>query len=126
MMRGFRACKHAGCPALIDRPGYCEEHAAQHIADRRESFKKLDERKTPEQKKFYSSAAWTAASRMHRTIEPICRRCKTGGKIEYRNLAVHHNPSYEFLVKNGLNPLSDEYLETICVKHHMEELRNKR
>ena len=126
MMRGYRPCKHPGCPALIEKSGYCEQHAAQHITDRRESFKKLDERKTPEQKKFYSSASWTAASLQHRRIEPLCRKCKAAGLVEYKKLAVHHNPSYDFLIAHGLNPLSDEYLETICVKHHMEELRKKR
>ncbi|MBN1604735.1 MAG: hypothetical protein JW915_24210 [Chitinispirillaceae bacterium] len=125
MQRGFRMCKHPGCPKLVENAGYCEKHMVQHKNDSRQNFKALDTKKTPEQKKFYSSAAWTAASLYHRQIEPLCRRCKAQGKIEFRNLAVHHNPSYDFLVSNGLNPLSDKYLETICVKHHMEELRKK-
>jgi len=82
-------------------------------------------RKTPEQRRFYSSAAWTEASRRHRRAEPLCRRCLAAGRVVAGEL-VHHNPPLDKLLLLGLNPLSDEYLETLCNRCHMGELRAKR
>lgn len=114
-------CRRHGCPNLVDQPGYCH----LHIFDAKAPLRRLDERKTDEQRKFYSSAAWTKASTHHREIEPLCRRCRAAGKVVAAEM-VHHNPPREELIARGLSPLDDEYLESLCNWHHLEELRAKR
>lgn len=121
--RPLRQCKHAGCPTLV-QSGYCPKHTIDFTQQQRDRFKDIDSRKTPESRKFYSSAAWTQASKLHRSKEPLCRRCKAEGKIRAGYL-VHHEPSLEQLQAQGLNPLDDQYLETLCIQHHQQELSKK-
>jgi hypothetical protein len=118
-------CKKYGCPALVRGYGYCGEHThiGQEIA--RKPFEQLETRKTPEQRAFYSSAAWTRASLQHRAKEPLCRRCHDNGIIKAVEM-VHHNPPLEVLLAEGKSPLNDEYLESLCNNCHLGELRNKR
>lgn len=117
--RAKSMCKKPGCPALLDKPGYCEAHI--NLA----SLRSLDKKKTPEQKSFYSSYAWTLASKQHRAREPLCRQCKSEGIVSKGEL-VHHNPPLDELKARGLNPLDDKYLETLCFNCHQKELRAKR
>jgi hypothetical protein len=119
--RAKSICRRTGCSVLLDAPGYCPAHTV----DRREPFRALDERKTDEVRGFYSSAAWTAASRRHRAAEPLCRRCRAAGRVVPADM-VHHNPPREELVARGLSPLDDQFLESLCNPCHMGELRAKR
>ena len=122
--RPLSQCRHAGCSVLVQGRGYCPEHTHDVEARKRERFEKIDARKTPESKRFYSSAAWQKARALHLSNEPLCRRCKAEGKIRIAGI-VHHDPTFEELVSGGLNPLNDEYLESICIKHHQQELSRK-
>jgi len=114
--------QEAGLSKLV-KTGYCPDHA--HITRQtvREGFDRL--KKTPEQMKFYASTGWSLASKRHRAIEPLCRRCREAGKVVPGALA-HHNPSLVELLTLGLNPADDRYLETLCVPCHNKELSGKR
>jgi 5-methylcytosine-specific restriction protein A len=117
----LKPCRQPGCPALVSS-GYCPEH--QPAVDTRQRFKKLDQRVKPEQRRFYQSAQWTELSKAHRMREPLCRRCKAAGFIVPVAL-VHHNPDFNTLVAQGLNPLDEKYLESICLPCHQKELSKK-
>lgn len=120
-------CKFYGCGELLDAPGYCPAHKKtpqERAAAAQAKFVSLEIKKTPEQKKFYSSKAWTATSKEHRIREPLCRKCRAAGLVVPGTL-VHHNPAREFLVANGLNPHDDKFLETLCFSCHQRELREK-
>lgn len=119
MNRAKSPCKRPGCRVLLDLPGYCPDH--QPDIKPRERFAALDERKTDPQRKFYSSGSWTAASKRHRAIEPLCRRCRSRGRVEAAVL-VHHNPPLEDLLRDGKNPLNEDYLESLCLSCHQKEL----
>jgi len=119
--RAKSMCRKAGCPNLVDKPGYCP----QHTPDSRAPFRRLDERKTEEHRLFYSGRRWTETSRQHRMMEPLCRRCKAAGKVVAADM-VHHNPPREELIARGINPYDHDYLESLCNWHHLEELRAKR
>lgn len=119
--RAKSICNYPGCYVLIDRPGYC----AKHLFVKKESFKKLEEKKTPEQRKFYSSYAWTKTSKQHRVIEPLCRDCYNTKRVT-QGVLVHHNPELKKLWALGLNPLDHQYLETLCFNCHQKHLRKKR
>ncbi len=118
--RAKSICSASGCNALIDKPGYCEKHQLKRAA-----LRLLDEKKTPEQKRFYSSLQWTKASLRHRQLEPLCRKCKAEGIVKEAEL-VHHNPDLQTLIDQGKNPFDDRYLESMCFNHHQKELRVKR
>jgi 5-methylcytosine-specific restriction enzyme A len=123
--RAKSICKKIGCNTLIDRPGYCPVHAIFEKEDTRNRFDVIDSKKTSEQKKFYSSSLWTSVSRRHRVNEPLCRRCRRAGKIVAGAL-VHHNPPLDELIKKGLSPFDENYLETLCLPCHQKELSLKR
>jgi len=122
--RAMTQCKHAGCTALVQERGYCPAHTIDFEAKKRERFEKIDARKTPESKQFYSSTAWQQARADHLIKEPLCRKCKADGKIRIGNI-VHHEPDYNTLISQGLSPLASECLETICMPHHQQELQRK-
>jgi 5-methylcytosine-specific restriction enzyme A len=123
--RAMSICKKIGCNALVSKPGYCADHLHLVKTDSREHFKRLDDKKTPEQKSFYSRREWTEASLRHRKTEPLCRRCRAKGYIVPVEL-VHHNPELQYLLDHGLSPYSDQYLESLCFNCHQSELRAKR
>jgi 5-methylcytosine-specific restriction protein A len=122
--RSMRPCKVPGCPNLVEGPGYCANHAARADEDAKARFKALDKRVPDELRRFYSSSKWTAASKLHRQTEPLCRRCKDKGRVACGEL-THHNPPLEELLREGKNPLNDEYLETLCHNCHQVELSAK-
>jgi len=121
--RPYTLCRHPGCSALVERPGYCAAH--KNDMPDRGGFKRLDERKTDEARAFYASRRWTAASIAHREREPLCRRCKARGQVVPAQM-VHHNPPVEILVARGLSPYDDAYLESLCNRCHLAELRAKK
>ena len=121
----FRPCKNQGCPNLVPAhigTGYCPEHARTPEEKTRESWASLDAKKTTREKSFYSSAAWTKVSYLHRIKEPLCRQCMAAGIVRAGDL-THHDPPLRELLAAGKNPLNDQYLVTVCNEHHMEELR---
>jgi len=85
----------------------------------------LDTTKTDEDKLFYSGRKWTETSLHHRVIEPLCRRCKSRG-LTVEGKMTHHYPSRKELIRRGLNPYDDKYLETLCDNCHLEDLRDMR
>ena len=121
--RALSPCKQPGCPALVEKPGYCPDHAP--AKPDRSGFKTLDRKKTDEQRKFYSGRRWTAVSIAHRKREPLCRRCKEKGVVVPGTL-VHHNPELQTLLDRGWNPYASQFLETLCDNCHLAELRAKR
>jgi 5-methylcytosine-specific restriction enzyme A len=118
--RGKFMCRKAGCINLVDKPGYCEKHS--HLSN---NFCTLQRDKPAYLKAFYSSSEWTQASLRHRSKFPLCKRCKDKGIIRQAD-HVHHHPSVKYLIANGLNPLDEKYLESICVACHTQEMRDHR
>ena len=118
--RAKSICRKNACNTLIDTPGFCDIHH-----DKSAAFKSLDNKKTPETKRFYSSWKWTKASRGHRIKYPLCERCKDKGIVQKAEM-VHHEPPLEVLLLRGLNPHSEQYLHSLCNNCHLVELREKR
>jgi 5-methylcytosine-specific restriction protein A len=124
MNRALRICRKPGCTTLV-REGYCEKHRHIPQEQKRQAWDELNKNKPEWKRRFYASAEWTRCSIIHRAREPLCRRCKGDGMITVAEM-VHHNPDLDTLMEQGLNPLDDKYLESICFNHHQEELRKKR
>jgi len=118
--RAKSICRKVGCSKLIDAPGYCDQHLKSN-----NSFQYQNNNKTIESKKFYSSSAWTGKSKQHRADEPLCQECLKNNTITAAQM-VHHNPDLTVLLKKGLNPLDDKYLESLCNNCHLGHLREKK
>lgn len=118
--RAKSVCNKIGCFTLVSQPGYCEKHKKES-----NPYEELNKKKTTETKKFYSSYAWTKKSKQHRKKEPLCQECLRKDIIKNGEL-VHHEPELTELLKKGLNPLDDKYLETLCHNCHQGHLRAKK
>jgi 5-methylcytosine-specific restriction protein A len=123
MQRALKICRSPGCTNLT-YSAYCKRHIRVPNDRRRESWDKLNARKTIESKRFYSSAEWTKCSVRHKAIEPLCRRCKAKGIVKVVEI-THHNPPLEILISQGENPFAEKNLESLCFNCHQEELRKK-
>lgn len=121
--RFLKPCKQPGCPALV-KSGYCPNHAGNTRLEIRNRFKKLDDKKTPEMRRFYSGSKWTETSKKHRSKNPLCLACYKKGIRKAVEL-THHEPPLEHLLANGLDPYDEKYLVSSCFDHHQKELREK-
>lgn len=119
MKKAKSICTYIGCSKLVSSGSRCSDHPYERMRD------KLDSKKTPEAKAFYSSWKWTKTSREHRQLEPLCVRCKEYD-IVTQGVLVHHNPEREELIAQNLDPFDHKYLETLCFNCHQKELRAKR
>jgi 5-methylcytosine-specific restriction endonuclease McrA len=122
LKRAKSICSHPGCNVLLDAPGRCEKHQRIQI---RSNFDYLDRKKSDEDIKFYSSAAWQKVSRAHREVEPLCRSCRDRGLVVAAQM-VHHEPDRKELIKRGESPLDDRFLVSLCNNCHLVELRKKK
>jgi len=118
--KSLRPCNYPGCPRLV-RSGYCDDHRRILTSP----FERLSEKKTPEQKAFYSSQRWTQASRLYRAEHPLCERCHDRGIVMPAEM-VHHTTPLTDLISQGLDPYNHDYLQALCNRCHMEDLRAKR
>ena len=124
--RAYTICKNYKCNELTNiYGGYCTNCEAEGHSTKRDTFKRLDDNKTDEQRTFYSSSRWTKASKRKRSRDPLCSRCKERGIIHKADL-VHHDPELQVLLAQDLNPFDDEYLFSLCNECHLEDLREKK
>jgi len=119
--RALRPCKQPGCRQLVTS-GYCEVHASKVPVN---TFKRLDDAKTDEDRQFYRSGRWRATSEAIRRDEPLCRECKQKGFVKQAEL-VHHEPERKELLKMGLDPFDRKYLIPICRDCHQRHLSEKK
>ena len=119
MKRAKSICRQIGCGALIDSPGYCEQH--QHIEAER--FKGLH--KAPGSRAFYGSSKWTRTARAYRKAYPLCADHQARGLIVKGDL-VDHTIERPELEARGLDPYDFKYLQTLCHSCHNKKLRARR
>ena len=117
MNKAKSICTHPGCNTLISGSGRCEKHKF-------DNFKRLDSKKTPEDKKFYSSGRWTKTSKAFRQANPLCQPCLKKGQVTASKIA-HHVPDRKILIERGDDPFDWKFLEAVCFNCHQKELRKK-
>lgn len=118
--RAKSICRKIGCNELLDAPGYCEKHTKNN-----KPFWHQDVKKTTAAKRFYSSAPWTKKSSQHRKNQPLCQEHLQKGLIKGGEM-VHHIIELKELLRRGLDPLDNKYLETLCNSCHLGHLRAKK
>jgi 5-methylcytosine-specific restriction protein A len=108
-VRAKTPCRHGGCSALLDKPGFCDKH-------RREVFKiqKLtvsDDYK--ERNRFYQRKAWKSVRALQLQLEPLCRQCRKQGKLTAASIVDHVLPITEGGAELDLNNL-----QSLCKPCH--------
>lgn len=71
-------CQHPTCTAYVaKRGGFCDAHARQGKAERRQRDQFYDQHvRDPKAKQFYNSAIWKRARTTALAENPVCTRCR--------------------------------------------------
>jgi len=114
--RAKSPCRHAGCAALLDNPGFCDKH-------RREIFKIQKQTVTEDYKernRFYQRKEWKAVRLLQLQLEPLCRKCRTLGKLSPAAVVDHI-----IAIADGGNELEQNNLQSLCTSCHNEKTRRE-
>lgn len=102
-------CRHAGCRALVDKPGHCDQH-------RKESFKAQKQSASDDYKernRFYQRSAWKRVRLAHLQDEPLCRSCRKAGRLAEAKIVDHIIP-----ITDGGDEYADVNLQSLCTSCH--------
>lgn len=102
-------CRHQGCRALLDRPGFCDQHRRQ--AFKVQKLKVTDDYK--ERNRFYQRKEWKAVRSLQLQLEPLCRHCRKQGKLVAASVVDHIKPITEGGAELDLNNL-----QSLCKPCH--------
>lgn len=129
-----RPCRHPGCPALVTERGhsYCAKHAesvrrpcaaprcpalvkiGQRFCEEheQEEAKKYDEKRGSRHDRGYD-AAWERFRRMFLSINPLCAKCQTAGRVTEATLVHHVRP-----LEEGGARLDPDNCQALCRPCH--------
>lgn len=108
-------CRHTGCSALLDNPGFCDKH-------RRETFRIQKQTVTEDYKernRFYQRKNWKAARSLQLQIEPLCRQCRKLGKFKEATVVDHI-----IAIEDGGSELDQNNLQSLCASCHNAKTRH--
>jgi 5-methylcytosine-specific restriction protein A len=101
------ACRHAGCAALVDKPGYCDEH-------RREASGWNTQARTASRHERGYGSEWTRTRpRIFKRDCGLCQPCLRVGLITKACAVDHVTPKSE----GGTD--DDDNLQSICDPCHV-------
>jgi 5-methylcytosine-specific restriction protein A len=112
--RAKTPCRHSGCAALLDKPGFCDKH-------RREEFKVQKQFVTDDYKernRFYQRIAWKNVRALQLQLEPLCRLCRSNGKLIAATVVDHRTP-----IAEGGAELDLDNLQSLCSPCHNAKTR---
>lgn len=99
---------------MLAKPGYCDQHRKQvYIAQ-----KQVVNDDYKERNRFYQRKAWKLARQERLTIEPLCRHCKSNGKIVEATHVDHIVP-----ITSGGAELEQWNLQSLCKSCHERKTR---
>jgi 5-methylcytosine-specific restriction protein A len=102
-------CSYPGC-ATLTHAGRCDLHRRQ---ERREYDRG---RKDDPFHLLYAGRQWRRVREAKLAIDPLCERCRAGGRIEAAT-EVHHRTA----VRDGGDPFDITGLESLCKPCHSRE-----
>lgn len=120
MNKAAKMCKKTNCINAATESGYCLQHVQAQIAEEKNKFARLRTH-TPA---FYHTAQWTAKSKLYRQEHPVCERCLKNGSVRASKL-VHHKIEVKEMLRLGLDPYDDNFLEALCHNCHQQDLAKK-
>lgn len=106
-------CKHSLCMDRVSErgKGFCLKH-------QRELYKEESKYSSDP---FYSSAAWRAARKHQRNIEPFCRECDRVGKVSAMTTCDHIIPR-----EMGGPDFDSSNLQSLCDSCHAKKRQKER
>jgi 5-methylcytosine-specific restriction protein A len=108
-VRSLTPCRQTGCSALLDKPGYCVQHKRMvYKAQKRQASTDYTERN-----RFYQRKAWKNLRALHLAHEPLCRACRTLGRLTAAQVVDHITP-----ISQGGAALDDNNLQSLCKSCH--------
>jgi len=78
-------CRYTLCPALLDKPGYCDKHASERYNKHEEHDKN---RATSTQRGY--GYRWQKAREAYLKNNPLCVQCERDGRVNDRELEIDH------------------------------------
>lgn len=105
-------CRQSGCRALVDRPGYCEQHKREKHRGYNSSPKRQADQK------FYKGRLWLAVRKQHLQNEPLCRTCRKVGKLTEATHVDHIIPR-----SIGGSEYDETNLQSLCMSCHSSKTR---
>lgn len=111
-LRSKTPCRQAGCPALVDSPGYCDAH-------RRAKYQEQNAARDPVITRMYKSKAWRELRAGWLRVNPVCEQhMKQLGEYVTKGLEVDHITPHNG--DWGLF-LSSNNLQTLCASCHSKK-----
>jgi 5-methylcytosine-specific restriction protein A len=101
-------CRHPGCGAVLDQPGYCDKHRITVHRDYGRARRGFDTERT-----FYQSAAWRATRAAFLCEHPLCCQCEVKGFLVEARVVDHVVP-----IKDGGARFDWHNLQALCVPCH--------
>lgn len=101
------SCKYPGCPKLVEKGSYCEEH--QSIITKQ--YNKYERDKKAQ--RFYQSDEWRRVRKQKLSINAICEECLKDGKLIKATMVDHIIP-----IKQGGAALDLSNLQSLCWSCH--------
>ena len=95
-------------------PGFCDRH-------RKEVFKIQKSKVTDDYKdrnRFYQRIAWKRIRALQLQIEPLCRRCRSRGKLIVASVVDHI-----IAIADGGAELDQDNLQSLCASCHNAKTR---
>jgi len=116
-------CRSAHCRVLLDSPGYCDTHKTAKISDavRHKVSKAQVTDEYKERNRFYQRAAWKALRKQQLSNEPLCRQCRTLGKLVAATIVDHVIP-----ISIGGAPLHIGNVQSLCTPCHNAKTNKER
>lgn len=95
-------CRHPGCAALVQQPGYC----AQHERDVRQWDSPQRARQRREQRGLSTNTArWQRLRELVLREEPLCRICQQQGRTRLARVVDHIDANTSNNGRDNLQPL---------------------
>ena len=101
-------CRHPGCAALLNKPGYCDVHRPAVHRDYGRARRGFDS-----ERGFYQSAQWRAVRATFLRVHPLCVLCQQRGRVVPAVVVDHVQP-----LKDGGARFEWHNLQALCVSDH--------
>jgi 5-methylcytosine-specific restriction protein A len=113
-------CRHPGCRALVEKPGFCIAHAKTYRAA---AYQRQKSEQTPEEKeskRFYDRVAWKKVRSIQLQDEPLCRKCRSVGRLTEATVVDHIIER-----SKGGDDYAQENLQSLCKPCHDAKTRRQ-
>lgn len=108
-------CRHPGCAALVDSPGYCQVHRSFGQRDYGRARRWFDA-----EVDFYKSSRWRKTRTAFLKQYPLCLACGAIGKTVAATVVDHIQP-----IKAGGTRFDWDNLQSLCVSCHNRKTANE-